>query len=128
MRPKRNILVVGIRPELRCMLRIVSRQNVFAAESMTEVEVIRRETSIDLVIIDWRDLPLLAEAAVDYFAKTVGWQPKTMLLALANVDTNEPVCDYVVRDYDRRFWTDLYFAVKVALIRKRGPMKGALCR
>jgi ribosomal protein S2 len=124
MRPKANVIVVSIRPELRFMLRIAGRVNVQEAETMPQfIRWMNTAEHDQLVIIDRRDAPNLARRATNYLRRFPRLT-KTILVASAEQQKREPVCDITLRD-GCTFNDRLLNAMKLALARKRGPVKGS---
>jgi hypothetical protein len=123
MRPKRIILVIGIRPELRFVLRIVGFA-VIPAETMLQLtRCLDRSPLIDLAIVDKRDRPKLASEAVSYLAKTIP-RVKTLLITSGLPAGRELVCDRLIRD-GAAFMERLRSIMAISLARPRGPRKGA---
>lgn len=120
MRPKKNVIVVGIRPELRFMLRIAGRVRVWPVEAMPELRQ-SRGIEIDAVIVDYRDAPTLARRVVKYLRRfPIG--ARTILIASSEEQKHEPVCDITVRN-GRDFYGRLLSVLWFALARKRGPAR-----
>jgi hypothetical protein len=120
MRPKSNVVVVGIRPELRYTLRIAGRVRVWSVETMPEFVRLRAVT-IDAVIVDYRDAPMLARKVVNYLRR-FPISARKILIAPREEQKREPVCDVTVRD-GLRFYDQLLLVLRFALARKRGPAK-----
>jgi hypothetical protein len=120
MRPKANVVVVGIRPELRYMLRIVGRVRVWPVETVPQFRRISAVT-FGAIIVDCRDAPMLARKVVNHLRR-FPTPARTILLAPREEQKREPVCDVTVRD-GLRFYDQLLIALRFALARKRGPVK-----
>lgn len=123
MRPKANVIVVGLRPELRFMLRTAGRVNVWEAETLPQFIKSLAAADIRLVIIDRRDAPTLARRAMNYLRR-LSRPVATILIATEEQQRREPVCDFTLRD-GGQFYFQLLNSTKLALIRKRGPVKGS---
>jgi hypothetical protein len=121
MRAARNVIVVGIRPELRYMLRIAGRVKVWPAETIPQFTKCLSSCSTDLVIIDCRDAPTLAEKAMNYLRR-IRLHTHTILIAAAEADQKEPVCDIVLRE-GITLYCELLNSMKIALVRRRGLHK-----
>jgi hypothetical protein len=121
MRPKPNVIVVGIRPELRFMLRISGRVKVWQAETVPELSKCLRAVSADVVIIDYRDLPILAKKAVSRLRR-FPTSARTILVTPFTKRSGEPLCDDTIRE-GMTFYNRLLMAMRLVLKRKRGPMK-----
>ena len=127
MRPKRNVIVMTARPELRFGLRIFGRFNILAAKSIEQVSL---DDEIDLAIIDKRDQPGMAEEEITYLRAAV---PRLQIIALAG-RVPDRICAEFIDDvlYDGAgFFERLLWSVKLAVARKRGPRKGsqrAICQ
>jgi hypothetical protein len=120
MRPKRNILVVGIRPELRFALRIVSRSNIWPAETMLEVIDFAEAICVDLAVIDYRDSKGLAEYTVDWLVRNA---PSVRRIQIVSCHQESTESEYAVIRDGYHFWDRLYFAVGLSLRRNRGPVR-----
>lgn len=125
MRPKRNIVLVGIRPELRFTLGLRVQANVWEAETMADFIGLIGAKDLDhpLFVIDWRDDRELAVRALAYLCRYLPFSNPILILT-AEPANEEPTgfvalrdgCDFNYRVIDR---------IKQLLARKRGPAKGA---
>jgi hypothetical protein len=125
-----EILIVGIRPELRYMLRVASSVyiRVWGADTLPRFVKCLSAADIRLVIIDRWDAPTLAKRAVNNlrrFPRPVA----SILIAREEHQRREPVCDITLGE-GLTFYDRLLRAVKVATFRKRGPVQRypELCR
>jgi hypothetical protein len=122
MRAKRNVIVVGDQPELRCALRIAANVNVLPAEDMTQLKKsLARFPLTDLVIIDRRSSPLLARRAADY-CRSLPLINTVIIASFSEPLGEDPMCD--VRD-GCDFFERLRGVIALKLARKRGRMKGS---
>jgi hypothetical protein len=127
MRPKKTGLVLTERAELRYVLTITGRLRVFGVDTISEFEdAILDEDLFDLVIVDSRDTPEMADRALTILNRLrpglrsvliTGPKPRPELTDRFDQIINEGAN---VSMLDR-----LLGGITILLARKRGPRKGS---